>query len=422
MQNNRDFSSLPPLALSGVLVITWLGFVFHTSSGPSLLLGKYSLPYAVGLAGSTAVLLAAVIFLWGKRRATALNARPFLAVAGITIILMCLILPGVYIWLHQSALNRDVFSPLKPGAHSFFQIELAPYPTIPAASGRLRVLTLGGSTTYGSGLTREQAYPAALERILRKRHPNQSLEVLNAGVPWHTTMHSLLRYVSRYAEWKPDVVIVMHAFNDIFQASEGKLTTGKFSEDYGHFFGALGNRVRPADRFRDEIYRTLFYNWFSRVWFSDLRTPAIDPPRPRVDLLRALPAFRRNLANIVQRAQDDGAKVIVLSQPFLYRTDLGSDERARLFFSYYYADYAQVPSIEEQIMAMRAFNAASRDVALARNALFLDVEAMVPKTQGMFFDDVHYTELGARMVAEAVAASIPLEWLQIGLMGAKRSQ
>jgi hypothetical protein len=220
-------------------------------------------------------------------------------------------------------------------------------------------------------------------------------------------MHSLLRYVSRYSEWKPHVVIVMHAFNDIYQSSEGRLTSGRYRDDYGHFFGAMGRRVNPVDHVNGALGRHLRDSWLSRVWFSDFRKSLAEEPRPKVDLLRALPSFRRNLSNIVRRARDDGAAVAVLSQPFIYREQMSLQEQGSIFYSHYYADYAQVPGIEEQKHAMHAFNAASREVALAHGAIFVDLEAMIPKSIDMMYDDVHHTAAGARAVAEAIARSVP---------------
>ena len=36
-----------------------------------------------------------------------------------------------------------------------------------------------------------------------------------AGMDWYTTKHSLINYVTYYRDWQPDVVVVMHAINDL---------------------------------------------------------------------------------------------------------------------------------------------------------------------------------------------------------------
>jgi lysophospholipase L1-like esterase len=390
---------------AAALAALWAGFLLHTSGGAELVLGKYSPAYAGFLAALSAVVLALLYWGWRRRRRLAATFRGVALAALLSVLLAALVLPSVYIYLHATSLRNDVFTPLPAHAHSFFQIEEAPDPPLPL-EGEFRVLALGGSTTYGSRLEREQAYPAVLERLLAQRHPGRRVTVINAGVPWHTSMHSLLRYVGRYAHWKPHVVIVMHAFNDIFQASEGRLTTGTFRPDYGHFFGALGMRVNPKDRFASAIGATLSQNWLARTWYSDLRRRPPLPARPPVDLLRALPSFEGNLVELVRRVRDDGAAVVLMTQPYLYRDDMPEAEVRALFYGYYYQDYAQVPTVAEQRAAMDAFNDAARTVARTHGAPLIDLERALPKSSTLLYDDVHYTADGARQVAALIADGI----------------
>jgi hypothetical protein len=215
-----------------------------------------------------------------------------------------------------------------------------------------------------------------------------------------------LRYVGRFSDLKPDVVIVMHAFNDVFQASEGKLTNGEFKEDYGHFFGPLGLRVNPRDRFTENLRRGLANNWLLRTWYSDLYHQSETTLKKPVDLLRALPSFRRNLTQLVYRAKQDGVTVILATEPFLYHDKMSGDEIRSLFYDYYYRDYAKVPTIREQEQAMRAFNAVIREIACQEQVILVDLEASLPKSPEFMYDDVHYTVEGARVVARIFLESV----------------
>jgi lysophospholipase L1-like esterase len=391
--------------------VIWAGFVAHTSSGTDLLLGRYSPAYAAFLAAVTCAWLVILGWSWRQRRRLASVLRNLLLGIGVSFLVAWLTLPLAYIYLHNRSLDADILAPLPPEAHAFFQYEVTPSPPADDPPDGVRILALGGSTTYGVKLERDEAYPAVLERLLRERYPEHHLTVLNAGVPWHTSMHSLLRYVARFSDWRPRIVVVMHAFNDIYQTSEGRLTTGAFRADYGHFFGALGERVNPRDEFRERVRRALFENGIARIWYSDLRSKhkAIAPRR--VDLLRALPAFRHNLTQLVYRASQDGAEVIVASQPFLYRKGMSGEERARLFYAHYYRDYAIVPTIDEQRAAMQSFNDSAREVCRRTGARFVDVEAGLPKSTAYMYDDVHFTAEGARRVAGTLLEEIPWEEL-----------
>ena len=87
----------------------------------------------------------------------------------------------------------------------------------PKPEGVQRILTLGGSTTYGLGMDWEYAYPAQLQDILREAYGYSNVEVINGGVIGYRTWHSLANFAFRGLEMEPDLVIVYHAVNDANQ-------------------------------------------------------------------------------------------------------------------------------------------------------------------------------------------------------------
>jgi hypothetical protein len=80
--------------------------------------------------------------------------------------------------------------------------------------GTIRVLCVGASTTV-AGRTNEQTYPAILERKLRERHRDLSLEVLNLGISGTTSDYWQARRDGLFS-FEPDVVVEYRAVNDIF--------------------------------------------------------------------------------------------------------------------------------------------------------------------------------------------------------------
>jgi hypothetical protein len=60
---------------------------------------------------------------------------------------------------------------------------------------------------------------------------------------------------------------------------------------------------------------------------------------------------------------------------------------------------------------MEAFNATTADVAKAEGVVLIDAASALPKDLRYFVDDVHYTVLGARRLAETIASGIVEEGL-----------
>ena len=85
----------------------------------------------------------------------------------------------------------------------------------PKPPGVYRIVTLGGSTTYGEFIDRwEDAYPAQLERVLRGRQ--RPVEVINAGVPGYSSWEMLISLEFQILDLQPDLLIVYEAINDLY--------------------------------------------------------------------------------------------------------------------------------------------------------------------------------------------------------------
>lgn len=75
----------------------------------------------------------------------------------------------------------------------------------------VRIVCLGGSTTFGHGVNAEQAWPAVVERELRAK--GVDAEVINAAVQGYGSRQLLLRYRRDIAMLQPDYVIVHEGWN-----------------------------------------------------------------------------------------------------------------------------------------------------------------------------------------------------------------
>jgi hypothetical protein len=128
----------------------------------------------------------------------------------------------------------------------------------------------------------------------------------------------------------------------------------------------------------------------------------------------SLPAYERNLRALADYVRADGTALVLVTEPYLYKSGMAVGERAVLVFgrdlSRSRLDWwrQEYPSPESLRRAMAAYNDTTRRVAAATGMTLVDAEARVPKDLAHFSDDVHHTVAGARVLGEAVVEGVIL--------------
>jgi hypothetical protein len=117
-----------------------------------------------------------------------------------------------------------------------------------------RVLFLGDSFTYGTGVNDDQTFAALVEKDLRA--DRMSVEVINAGCPGKGTDYALKCFQTLGRKFHPDLTVLGFYLNDFQDNSRG---------EYYHI-GRRGElRVKALERNQDAIKtltdRLPLYNW-----------------------------------------------------------------------------------------------------------------------------------------------------------------
>lgn len=81
--------------------------------------------------------------------------------------------------------------------------------------GVLRVVCLGGSTTFDTGTVGAPPWPEVLESELRQRLGTTSVEVFNLGIGGATSLDSLIDLQTRALAFNPDLVVLYQSHNDL---------------------------------------------------------------------------------------------------------------------------------------------------------------------------------------------------------------
>jgi len=92
-----------------------------------------------------------------------------------------------------------------------------------ALDANATVLAFGDSLTYGTGTSRNNAYPAVLEKLISRK-------VINAGVPGEISKNGLSRLPGLIEKYQPDLVIICHGGNDILRKLDMSKTSNNIQQ------------------------------------------------------------------------------------------------------------------------------------------------------------------------------------------------
>ncbi|MCL4300495.1 MAG: hypothetical protein KJ077_32465 [Anaerolineae bacterium] len=334
-----------------------------------------------------------------------------------------------------------------PNIHSVFN----PYPgTMPGISGEshfitnsegmrasefspdddYRILVFGGSTAECLYLDQSEAWPQLIQDRLNRNDKHLSVWVGNVGKSGNTSREHVLQFRHLLAQYPHiDTAVLLVGGNDL----NLRLARGDgYSPDYLAQPGILSQVMRDAFRVLPQYDPNIPYYRRTAIGrlLATLRqsqtelntTAAIEveddvgkiynnrrKERKNAPLQEALPdltsglgEYSSNLNTIIDLAQAHRVRLILLTQPSMYRPDLTPAEKDLLWFGwssgrkFYY-------SVEAMAEGMAKYNQKLLEICRQRQVECLDLAPALPKDTTVFYDDLHFNENGAAQVAKIVA-------------------
>ena len=266
-------------------------------------------------------------------------------------------------------------------------------------AGHVRIVAIGGSTTYGLYFTYgKNVWPALLQEKLRRKYGDR-IEVINAGIPNYTTYELIGFTAMILPELAPDVVLIHTGLNDAF-------TVG-YSDEGGadnRFFRHAWSYVPLSDGLRlsmraSYLIRLLGASWGSLNTFApgDMAGAIQNPVPDETEMVKNAEMasgkyFRRNLQTLVALCRNMNAVPVLVNEPLNPANEEGPNA--------YYRAVAAAVSRNNLIM---------REVAVKSRAESIDVYATM-REPAYFTDAAHETKAGmekkAGEIAERLAATI----------------
>ncbi|HEY3175609.1 MAG TPA: GDSL-type esterase/lipase family protein [Candidatus Polarisedimenticolia bacterium] len=181
------------------------------------------------------------------------------------------------------------------------------------AEGSVRILCVGGSTTFGAGIVGdEKTWPARLEARLLEMRPDLRIEVWNAGVPGHTTAENVIYLSLRLIDFAPDLVILYEGYND-FKPNRHP----GFRSDYSHWRDrAVAPRRALLERLRLYTHLRSFIDRLRADPEAPVRDPRTGEKLERFDSVseEGVLTFERNLRTLIAVARSAGGSPVLATQ------------------------------------------------------------------------------------------------------------
>ena len=311
------------------------------------------------------------------------------------------------------------------------------------AQNEYRILAIGGSTTQNVYLDQSETWTILTGQMLGETTSGAKTWSGDVGRSGHTARSHVLQFEYLIPELpKIDVVVILVGVNDLtvtlrqgmkysapppLSDENARRThlTGSFVQVPGKFHDRqtmyqqggispvkqlalyqLGSTAKATwhEAFEDKKQDT-FGNIYQTWRLHRQAAGRIIDVVP--NLSNALKVYRNYLEEIADLASKYGVRLIYLTQPTLWRKDLNSQENAVIWLGGV-GNFQDEPGHEyfsSRVLtaAMKAYNETLLAICQERNLACVDMAALLPKNLDVFYDDVHLTEFGSRLVAENLA-------------------
>lgn len=285
---------------------------------------------------------------------------------------------------------------------------------LPKPEGEFRVVCIGGSTTYTSGVEDyNHSYPELLEQELLQRG-FENINVINAGVPGWTSWECLINFQFRVLDLEPDLIIFYEAINDIqsrlvwppeaYRGDNSGTSIPVISNvfmpsifEYStiiRFFLVRAGVTQPhADITKtiDRHARTYYGDNFQRQKITGAYPSGIFKQVSAQKMLEVNRPiyFQRNVENLVLIAKARSVETVI----------------ATFAFSPLFENEPRVAS-PEYISAYEEMNAVLKAVAEQKGAHLFDFASKFPIDKKYYHDGRHVNEEGARLMAKMFADNL----------------
>lgn len=314
----------------------------------------------------------------------------------------------------------------------------------PGGDDEVRILAIGGSTTECLLIDDARAWPLAVAQRIGKTHDGRPVWSASAGLSGMNSRDHVLHAKYLLPELpRIDVVVAMMGVNDVSAAlgmpakygpmpvdlpadqQEAALrrafhvVPGRLEHSWDYEAGPL--RGLALVQLAVKVKRARSRDLASRHLANDVEGKVVQAWRQRrqrasrfldqlPDLAPALAAYRENLRSFTRLLRERSIRVVLVTQPTLWRADLTPDEQQLLWMGGE-GDFLKedgVPYFAPGALAeaMRRFNETMLATCVEEGVECVDLASQIPRDTSIFYDDCHFGDRGSELIADRMSAAL----------------
>lgn len=253
----------------------------------------------------------------------------------------------------------------------------------------LRILCVGDSCTYGSGVRLADSYPQQLEALLAPQYPGRCVEIWNTGVPGYSSDQAVVFLRRSGRRIAADLVIVAVGLNDARhwdlrnhreRGHAACLTDREHREQ-------LGRPLARLDRLLCRLQLYVALRGLLQKGPDDVEAPVPGADAAGGSVRVPLHEYRENLDALARECEELAVPLVLLSWPIRDQVQPRGDAAP-------YAD--ETP-----------YQVALQEFAAARGILRVDLVAALRGSEAdLYVDSVHLNAAGCEKVALQIALAL----------------
>lgn len=300
----------------------------------------------------------------------------------------------------------------------------------PPNSAHKVLYVFGGSTAVELYLDQTEIWSEGVEAKINNETPTSPIWAGNLARSSLATRHNLLIFEHLMPNIpKPDLIVNLVGVNDMQIALRSSYLPNMTDED--HLAWTFSERPRDDAPYWESLALVRLYtrivDWWKRKRIGVVQTYQADgrlqwrkcrqtaPVANLVDelpnLTGAITAYQQNILKLNELGEKFGARTLFLTQPTLWQEVMAPKEASILHTGgigpngewcikqRYYSPKALAS-------AMKKFNDALLEICQKNKLHCFDLAGAIPKQYKYFYDDMHFSEQGSRLVAQKIFSTL----------------